>query len=104
MQRAQSGINAQSLAGDPANFDEMTDASGAVRPAYTDYCGWLGDQDAASLKRKSAEADESFRRTGITFNVYGPAGADLESRRILDKILSTILEKIRLVKLHYLNE
>merc|ERR1711951_53375 len=34
----------------------------------------------------------------LTFNVYGPAGADQESKRLLDKILNTILEKIRLVK------
>ncbi|MEO0699452.1 MAG: circularly permuted type 2 ATP-grasp protein, partial [Pseudomonadota bacterium] len=54
----------------------MTDASGGVRPAYADYNGWLADQDAAWLKRKSAEADESFRRTGITFNVYGEDEAE----------------------------
>ena len=34
----------------------------------------------------------------LTFNVYGPAGADQDSRRQLDIILNTILDKIRLVK------
>ena len=37
----------------------------------------------------------------LTFNVYGPASADLDGRRKLDNILSLILEKIRLVKLRY---
>ena len=60
----------------PVNFDEMTDAGGNVRAAYADYHGWLGEQDAASLRRKSAEADDSFRRTGITFNVYGEDEAE----------------------------
>ena len=53
----------------PQNFDEMKDAGGETRPAYGDYCNWYDQQDAALLKRKDAEADESFRRTGITFNV-----------------------------------
>ncbi|NQX95197.1 MAG: circularly permuted type 2 ATP-grasp protein, partial [Erythrobacter sp.] len=76
MQQSQSGPGDQSQAGGNVNFDEMTDASGAVRPAYADYCGWLSEQDGASLKRKSAEADDSFRRTGITFNVYGEDEAE----------------------------
>lgn len=52
-------------------FDEMHDADGNVRPAYTDYCDWFHDQDNSSLRRKARDCDESFRRTGITFNVYG---------------------------------
>ncbi|BDI61657.1 circularly permuted type 2 ATP-grasp protein [Qipengyuania nanhaisediminis] len=59
-----------------ANFDEMHDASGATRPAYEDYCRWFDQQDPVLLKRKNAEADESFRRTGITFNVYGEEEAE----------------------------
>ncbi len=58
------------------NFDEMFDADGKTRPAYDDYCGWYDDQNAASLNRKNSEADESFRRTGITFNVYGEDEAE----------------------------
>lgn len=68
--------NEPGAAGGLAKFDEMTQADGSVRPAYSDYCGWLDEQDAASLKRKSAEADDSFRRTGITFNVYGEDEAE----------------------------
>lgn len=60
----------------PRTFDEMHDSSGEVRPAYEDFCRWYGEQDAKLLKRKNNEADESFRRTGITFNVYGEDEAE----------------------------
>ena len=60
----------------PTNFDEMRDADGSVRPAYADYCKWYDEQEPANLKRKNSEADESFRRTGITFNVYGEDEAE----------------------------
>ena len=55
----------------PSSFDEMFAADGTVRPAYAGYCEWLHGQDAATLRRKGAEAESFFRRTGITFNVYG---------------------------------
>ncbi len=58
------------------NFDEMKHADGEIRPAYTDYCKWYDEQDPRWLKRKNSEADESFRRTGITFNVYGEDEAE----------------------------
>ncbi len=55
----------------PSSFDEMFAADGTVRPAYAGYREWLHGQDAATLRRKGAEAESFFRRTGITFNVYG---------------------------------
>ncbi len=55
----------------PAQFDEMHAPDGSVRDAYTDYEKWLSEQDAGWMRRKGAEAESSFRRTGITFNVYG---------------------------------
>ncbi len=55
----------------PAQFDEMLAPDGAVREAYTDYQQWLSEQDATWMRRKGAEAESFFRRTGITFNVYG---------------------------------
>ncbi|WP_298334380.1 circularly permuted type 2 ATP-grasp protein [uncultured Erythrobacter sp.] len=58
------------------NFDEMTDGAGDVRPAYAAYGQWYEGQEASYLKRKNSEADESFRRTGITFNVYGEDEAE----------------------------
>jgi len=60
----------------PVNFDEMYTADGGVREAYAGYCEWFDQQDTKALKRKDAEADENFRRTGITFNVYGEDEAE----------------------------
>ena len=54
-----------------ASFDEMVDPPNAVRPAYADYCRWHDEQDRDWLRRKDTEAERFFRRTGITFNVYG---------------------------------
>ena len=58
------------------NFDEMRETDGQIRPGYSDYCGWLDEQDGAWLRRKDTEADDTFRRTGITFNVYGEDEAE----------------------------
>ncbi len=55
----------------PPCFDEMFDADGGVRPAYAGYREWLHGQDAPALRRKGIEAEGFFRKTGITFNVYG---------------------------------
>jgi uncharacterized circularly permuted ATP-grasp superfamily protein len=54
-----------------AAFDEMLAPDGGVRAAYADYRDWFDEQDPALLKRKDGEAENFFRRTGITFNVYG---------------------------------
>ncbi|MEY2944091.1 MAG: hypothetical protein RLY97_2105 [Pseudomonadota bacterium] len=56
---------------DPPLFDEMCDASGVVRPAYAAYREWFDAQDAKWLGNQGKEAEGFFRRTGITFNVYG---------------------------------
>ncbi|ALE16128.1 Protein containing domains DUF404, DUF407 [Altererythrobacter epoxidivorans] len=61
---------------DSAKFDEMRDEHGDVREAYSGYCEWYDGQEKGYLKRKDAEADETFRRTGITFNVYGENEAE----------------------------
>ena len=54
-----------------SSYDEMYDANGGVRAAYAGYCDWYSGQDQAALRRKGLEAENNFRRTGITFNVYG---------------------------------
>jgi uncharacterized circularly permuted ATP-grasp superfamily protein len=54
-----------------AAYDEMLDAGGAVRSAYRDYDEWRNQQPPGWLMRQSIEAERFFRRTGITFNVYG---------------------------------
>lgn len=55
----------------PSSFDEMVDPQSGVRAAYAGYREWFDVQDPALLRRKDSEAEGFFRRTGITFNVYG---------------------------------
>ena len=59
----------------PVHFDEMTTGEGGVRGPYNEYEKWFATQDTARLAKKSREAEAFFRRTGITFNVYGQAEA-----------------------------
>ncbi|RYH01703.1 circularly permuted type 2 ATP-grasp protein [Salipiger sp. IMCC34102] len=56
-------------------YDEMVDPASGVRPPYAAYREWFDRQDPARLESKSAEAEAFFRRTGITFNVYGESAA-----------------------------
>lgn len=55
----------------PAAFDEMNGFGGEVRAPYRDFVEWLGVQHMSTLRQKSAEAEVLFRRSGITFAVYG---------------------------------
>ncbi len=52
-------------------FDEMHGEAGGIRYPYADYQKWLDTEEPARLRRKSAASEAFFRRTGITFNVYG---------------------------------
>ncbi len=53
-------------------FDEMLDASQeGVRAPYHALFDWLKEQDLKDLSKHSFQAEELFRRVGITFNVYG---------------------------------
>lgn len=56
-------------------FDEMLDGD-QPRESYAQYYDWFQSQDPRLLKRKMIEAEGVFRRTGITFNVYGKKDAD----------------------------
>ncbi len=60
----------------PQFFDEMDGFDGTVRGPYAAYEGWLKEMSRPALMKKSLEAQAFFRRTGITFNVYGEAEAD----------------------------
>ena len=60
----------------PSSYDEMLDADGSVRAAYAGYCKWYEEQPPDLLRRKKSEAEAFFRRTGITFNVYGAEDAE----------------------------
>lgn len=57
-------------------FDEMLHPEHGARPAYSDYAAWFEGQQLSGLRRKAEEADALFRRTGITFNVYGANEAE----------------------------
>ncbi len=57
-------------------FDEMWGHGDEIRPPYAEYNKMLSGIDARKLKQKSADAETFFRRTGITFNVYGETEAD----------------------------
>ncbi|RDC59494.1 putative glutamate--cysteine ligase 2-2 [Alteripontixanthobacter maritimus] len=64
------------IIGDNSFFNEMRNADGSVRPAYEDYATWFDEQEDGFLARKGAEAEGAFRKTGITFNVYGEDEAE----------------------------
>lgn len=59
-----------------ASFDEMIGPDGSVRPAYAGYRAWYDEQDKGWLHKQGAEAEGFFRRTGITFNVYGDTAGE----------------------------
>lgn len=57
-------------------FDEMVDEAGQPRPSFSGYCDWLNEQEPAKLLKKAYEAEDLFRKTGITFAVYGQEEAE----------------------------
>ncbi|SIT88550.1 Uncharacterized conserved protein, circularly permuted ATPgrasp superfamily [Yoonia rosea] len=60
---------------DRQHFDEMLLGEAGVRAPYAEYQEWFSHEDVSRLSKKSKEAEAFFRRTGITFNVYGQAAA-----------------------------
>ncbi|WP_438268422.1 circularly permuted type 2 ATP-grasp protein [Mariluticola halotolerans] len=71
-------------------FDEMICGPDAVRDPYSAYYSWFCEQDPAKLRRKLADAETFFRRSGITFAVYGSqeAAERLIPFDILPRIIS----------------
>ena len=61
---------------DGSIFDEMWGKSGTLRDPYQGIGQWLDDEDPKRLRAKQREAEQLFRLTGITFNVYGRAEAE----------------------------
>jgi uncharacterized circularly permuted ATP-grasp superfamily protein len=57
------------------HFSEMLSEQG-VRPTYSAYNAWFSGQDRNRLSKKAQEAEAFFRRSGITFNVYGQSDAE----------------------------
>lgn len=54
----------------------MLGSGDATREPYQEYRQWFDSEDAGRLNRKSEQAEGFFRRTGITFNVYGREEAE----------------------------
>lgn len=60
----------------PGYFDEMVGDGATTRDPYVEYRAWFEGEESRTLLRKADEAETLFRRTGITFNVYGDKDAD----------------------------
>lgn len=58
------------------HFDEMWGREAQLRDPYRQFGQWLETEDATRLRAKQREAEDLFRLTGITFNVYGRAEAE----------------------------
>jgi uncharacterized circularly permuted ATP-grasp superfamily protein len=61
---------------EPSFFDEMRATEGGVRPPYGKFSRLLEELPLKRLKTKQHEADEFFRKQGITFLTYGEDGND----------------------------
>jgi len=57
-------------------FDEMWGDDTRLRAPYQGFHTWFDSEDPRRLRAKQREAEELFRLTGITFNVYGRAEAE----------------------------
>ena len=53
------------------HFDEMFDNTSKPHSCYKDYYKWLSSEEPGNLKKQQIEANEFFKKIGITFNVYG---------------------------------
>jgi len=60
---------------DTEPFNEMLNADGSVREPYLVLSEWIGSQPLPALKTMTIEAENLFRRLGITFAVYGSSEA-----------------------------
>ena len=76
--------------GDTHHFNEMLSPDGTRGP-YASYKAWYDGQKTKMLTRKSRDAETFFRKTGITFNVYGQA--DAEERLIPFDLIPRIIAK-----------
>ena len=77
-------------------FNEMT-SEGGPRSPYGIYDAWFAGQNNERLAQKASEAEAFFRRSGITFYVYGQA--DAEERLIPFDLVPRILAEREWTKL-----
>ena len=52
-------------------YDEMWGREGTLRAPYRAFNDWFAGEEPKRLRAKQREAEDIFRLTGITFNVYG---------------------------------
>ncbi|WP_010581858.1 circularly permuted type 2 ATP-grasp protein [Schlesneria paludicola] len=67
------------------HFDEMLDANGAIRPAWSRLARSLNTGGTSGLVRRTEETQHFLRENGVTYNVYG-AAKDLERPWELDPV------------------
>ncbi|MGO7164912.1 hypothetical protein ACCS78_38395, partial [Rhizobium johnstonii] len=72
--------NEQKRGAEPLAFDEMITGDESPRPPYEKYFEWYNSQDRAHLIAKSRDAENIFRKTGITFAVYGHAISEISDK------------------------
>ena len=73
------------------HFDEMFDNNIKPNECYKEYNKWLDSEDLRNLKKKQIESNEFFRKTGITFSVYG--NLEAEERIIPFDIIPRIISE-----------
>lgn len=56
-------------------FDEMRGDGSETRGPYQSYQSWFAGEENKFLAKKAEDAENFFRKTGITFNVYGEEDA-----------------------------
>ena len=78
-------------------FDEMWGHDDVLRSPYKNFHTWFDQEDPKRLRAKNREAEELFRLTGITFNVYGRSEA--EERLIPFDIIPRIISGAEWAKL-----
>ncbi|MFC0400329.1 circularly permuted type 2 ATP-grasp protein [Paraburkholderia rhizosphaerae] len=56
------------------HWDELRDASGALREPWRRFFEWLGDEGVAGLDAHTASIDQQIRDNDISYNVYADKG------------------------------
>jgi len=82
---------------DHSVFDEMWGRDAGLREPYRNFHAWFDQEDPKRLRAKNREAEDLFRLTGITFNVYGRSEA--EERLIPFDIIPRIISGSEWAKL-----
>ena len=62
--------------GETETFDEMWGVADNLREPYRGFHDWFSQEEMSRLRSKQRDAEELFRLTGITFNVYGKSEAE----------------------------